>query len=63
MGVALMPQSPQQKADSKAQLDHFADLLSCGMDIPDIRQRMGLTNGRAQQLMMKIRADLGRQAQ
>lgn len=58
-----MPQSAQQKADSKGQLDHFAELLSRGIDIPDIRQRMGLTNGRAQQLMMKIRTDLGRQAQ
>lgn len=45
-----------------AQRDHFAELLSRGMEIPVIRERMGLTNRRAQQIMLRIRKDLGPQA-
>jgi hypothetical protein len=41
----MMPHSPQQQADYTTKLDHFAELLSLDIPIPDIRQRMGLTKG------------------
>lgn len=57
-----MAHSPQQIANQKANLDRFAELLSRDIPMLAIRERMGITNGRAQQLMLKLRADLGWQA-
>lgn len=58
-----MAHSPQQIADYHAKLDHFAELLSRGLSIPQIRERMGIPNGSAQKLMLAIRTQLGWQAQ
>lgn len=43
--------------------ERFAELLSRGFTIPEIRQRMGLSNGAAQGIMSRIRASLGPQAE
>jgi hypothetical protein len=48
---------------ARIQRDRFAELLSQDLPIPVIRERMGLTNGRAQQIMKAIRDGLGPQAQ
>jgi hypothetical protein len=58
-----MGHSPEKIAAARVQLDRFAELLSQDIPLLAIRERMGLTNGRAQQLMLKLRADLGWQAQ
>lgn len=42
--------------------DRFAEYLSRGYSIPEIRQFMNLTNGAAQGLMTRIRKGLGEQA-
>lgn len=42
--------------------DQFAELLSEGLDMVAIRQRMNLTNAAAQGLMTRIRRKLGPQA-
>lgn len=42
--------------------NRFAQLLSEGLSIPQIRERMGLSNGTAQKIMRSIRKDLGPQA-
>ena len=57
-----MPRSPQQIAEYRAKLDKFAELLSLDLDMLTIRERMGLTNGRAQAMMCQIRSELGWQA-
>lgn len=43
--------------------DQFAELLSQGQTIPQIRQRMRLTRGQAAGLFSRIRRKLGWQAQ
>lgn len=43
--------------------DRFAELLSQGLTIPEIRERMGITNNSAQSFMRHIRKGLGWQAQ
>jgi DNA-binding transcriptional regulator LsrR (DeoR family) len=58
-----MPQSPQQAADSAAQLDRFAELLSLDLKTPEIAERMGIARTRASQLLGKLRAKYGWQAQ
>lgn len=47
---------------ARLQLERFAELLSQDLPIPVIRERMSLSNGRAQAIMMTIRAELGWQA-
>lgn len=47
---------------ARFQRERFAELLSQDLPIPVIRERMGLSNGRAQQIMRAIRAELGWQA-
>ena len=42
--------------------DQFAELLSQGLDMVTIRERMNLTNGAAQGFMTRIRKSLGPQA-
>ena len=58
-----MPQSPQQIADCAAQLDRFAELLSLDLKTPEIAERMGIRRPRASQLLGKLRAKYGWQAQ
>jgi hypothetical protein len=50
-GIAAMPRA-----------DLFAELLSRGWTIPEIRAEMHLTKGAAQGIMTRIRAALGAQA-
>ncbi len=42
--------------------DQFAEMLSQGLEISIIRQRMGLSRGAAQGMMTRIRDNLGAQA-
>lgn len=57
-----MPQSPKQTAAFNERLDHFAELLSQGIEIPEIRQRMGLSRNHPYHLLDALRAKLGWQA-
>jgi hypothetical protein len=50
-----MPRSPKQIADFQERLDRFAALQNAGIDIPTIRERMGLSKGHAYNLAAKIR--------
>ena len=59
----MMPRSTQQISDYEARLDRFAELLSLDIPIPEIRQRMGLGKGHAYNLLGKLRAKFGWQAQ
>lgn len=61
--MVLMPRSAQQIADHEARLDRFAELLSLGIPIPAICQRMGIGKGAGYALLMKLREQLGWQAQ
>lgn len=45
-----------------ARQDQFAEYLSRGMSIAQIREKMNLTVGAAQGLMLRIRTNLGDQA-
>lgn len=45
-----------------APIDRFAELLSIGLTVPEIRERMGITNNSAQSFMRRIRQGLGWQA-
>lgn len=59
----VSPHSPaarRMKADTR--INQFTALLADGASIPEIRAKMGLTNGQAQGMMHRIRADLGWQA-
>ncbi len=47
---------------ARLQLERFAELLSQDLPIVVIRERMGLSNGRAQVIMMTIKSELGSQA-
>jgi DNA-binding transcriptional regulator LsrR (DeoR family) len=58
-----MPHSPQQIADSVAQLDRFAELLSLDLKTHEIAERMGIRRARASQLLGKLKAKYGDQAQ
>ena len=58
-----MAKSEQQLAKSVETLDRFAELLSRGIEIPDICQRMGIPRGSGYALMMKLRQKYGWQAQ
>lgn len=42
--------------------DQFAEFLSQGLDMLQVRARMGLSNSQAQGLMTRIRRKLGEQA-
>ena len=44
-------------------LDHFAELLSRDIPIPQIAERMGIGRGAAHALLKKLRDRLGDQAQ
>lgn len=47
---------------ARLQLERFAELLSQDLPITVIRERLGLSNGRAQVIMMTIKSELGWQA-
>lgn len=49
------------KADTQ-RIDRFAELLSQGKDMVEIRALMRITNGTAQGLMSRLRKSLGPQA-
>lgn len=49
-------------AHNLAPPDRFAELLSQGLTMVEIRERMGLSNSAAQGLMRRLRAKLGPQA-
>lgn len=55
--------APGGAGEPLTHLDHFAELLSRGLTMPQIRGRMGLSNGAAQGLMRRLREGLGWQAQ
>jgi hypothetical protein len=42
--------------------DRFAEYLAQGLDMPTIRERMGLSRGAAQGIMRRLRIKLGPQA-
>lgn len=50
-----MAHSAQQIADYEKRLKHFSALLDQGLDIPAIRERMGLSKRHAYNLWAKIR--------
>jgi DNA-binding transcriptional regulator LsrR (DeoR family) len=58
-----MPRSSRQLAESTAQLDRFAELLSFDLTTAQIAERMGIARPRASQLLGKLRAKYGWQAQ
>jgi hypothetical protein len=57
-----MAQSSQQSVDYAARLDRFAELLSLGISIPAIRERMGLKQALAYKMLDDLRRRLGWQA-
>jgi hypothetical protein len=57
-----MSLSPQQIADHRERLDLFAEMLSLDIEIPLIRERLGLSKGGAYSLLAKLRAKYGWQA-
>jgi len=58
-----MPRSPHQLAEEAATLDRFAELLSLDLATPEIAERMGIRRTRASQLLGKLKAKFGEQAQ
>jgi DNA-binding transcriptional regulator LsrR (DeoR family) len=53
--------SPQQ-IQAEHTLNRFAELLSQGLELREVAERMGIRTPRASQLLMKLRERLGPQA-
>lgn len=52
----------RQQIMAEARLDHFAELLSQGLELGVIAERLNIRTPRASQLLMKLRQRLGPQA-